>query len=94
MGLTIVVTRLEERLASDNPKMREPINNLDEVCRTHDIAYGKAKNLKEKHQADSEMLKQISNIPYMKRPWGTTAVQGAIMAKKKLGLGVGNEKRR
>ena len=34
------------------------------------------------------MLDDISKIPYMKRPWGTTAVQAMIAGKRKLGLGV------
>ena len=80
-------TKLEERLASNDPKVRDPINNLDSICQRHDIAYSKAKNLKDKHKADDVMLDEISKIPYMKRPWGTTAVQAMITGKRKLGLG-------
>ena len=81
-------TKLEERLTSNNPKIRDPINNLDAICQKHDIAYSKAKSLKDKHKADDVMLDEISKIPYMKRPWGTTAVQAMITGKRKLGLGV------
>ena len=80
-------TKLEERLTSNDPKIRDPINNLDSICQRHDVAYSKAKTLKDKHKADDVMLDEISKIPYMKRPWGTTAVQAMITGKRKLGLG-------
>ena len=80
-------TKLEERLTSNDPKIRDPINNLDAICQKHDIAYSEAKSLKDKHKADDMMLDEISKIPYMKRPWGTTAVQAMITGKRKLGLG-------
>ena len=54
----------------------------------HDIAYSKAKILKEKRKADDEMLDEISKIPYKDRPWGTTAVQAFIKGKRKLGFGL------
>ena len=85
-------TKLEERLASNDPKVRDPINNLDSICQRHDIAYSRAKNLKDKHAADDIMLDEISQIPYMKRPWGTTAVQAMISGKRTLGLGVKKRK--
>ena len=81
-------TKLEERLASNDPKIRNPINNLDAICQKHDIAYSEAKSLKDKHKADDVMLDEINKIPYMKRPWGTTAVQAMIAGKRRLGLGV------
>ena len=85
-------TKLEERLASNEPKYRDPINNLDSICQKHDIDYSKAKTLSDKHKADGLMLKRISEIPYMERPWGTTAVQAMIKGKKTLGLGVKKRK--
>ena len=85
-------TKLEQRLASNDPKIREPINNLDAICQKHDIAYNEAKSLKDKHKADDVMLDEISKIPYMKRPWGTTVVQAMITGKRKLGLGVKKKK--
>ena len=81
-------TRLEERLASNDPKYRDPINVLDGVCKQHDIDYSNAKSLHDKHIADDLMLKRIKEIPYKERPWGTTGVQALIGAKRKLGLGV------
>ena len=85
-------TKLEERLASNDPKIRDPINNLDSICQRHDIAYSKVQSLKDKHIADDVMLDETSKIPYMKRPWGTTAVQAMITGKRKLGLGVKQRK--
>ena len=76
------------RLNSNDPKIRDPINNLDAVCQSHDIAYSKAQSLKDKHVADQQMLDDISKIPYKNRPWGSTAVQAMIAGKKKLGVGV------
>ena len=85
-------TKLEKRLASNDPKYRDPINNLDKICQSHDIAYSKSKSLSDKHQADDIMLKRISEIPFKDRPWGTTAVQALIAGKKKIGLGVKKKK--
>ena len=85
-------TKLKERLASNEPKYRDPINSLDSICQKHDIDYSKAKTLSDKHKADGLMLKRISEIPYMERPWGTTAVQAMIKGKKTLGLGVKKKK--
>ena len=81
-------TKLEERLASNDPKIRDPINNLDSLCQRHDIAYSRAKSLRDKHTADDIMLDEISQIPYMERPCGTTAVQAMIAGKRKLALGL------
>ena len=87
-------TKLEQRLASSNPKYRDPINNLDSICQKHDIDYSNAKSLADKHTADELMLKRISKIPYKDRPWGTTAVQALIAGKKKAGLGLKKKKRK
>ena len=61
-------TKLEGRLASKDPKYRDPINNLDSICQKHDIDYSNASSLADKHKADDLMLKRISEIPYMQRP--------------------------
>ena len=81
-------TKLADRLASNDPKYKDPINALDSICQLHDIDYSNSKSLADKHKADELMLKRISKIPYKNRPWGTTAVQGLIAGKKKFGLGV------
>ena len=86
-------TKLEERLASNDPKYRDPINNLDSICQQHDIQYSNAKSLDDKHKADELMLKKISKIPFKDRPWGTTAVQGLIASKKRFGLGIQQKKK-
>ena len=52
-------TKLEERLASNDPKYRDPINNLDAICQKHDIDYSNAKNLKDKHIADDLITQNI-----------------------------------
>jgi len=79
-------TKLEQRLASSDPKIRDPINkNLDAICQKHDIDYSNALTLADKHKADELMLKRISDIPYWKRPWGTSIAQAAIKGKKKFG---------
>ena len=36
------------------------------------------------------MVKEIDNIPYNRRPWGTYAIKHIINNKQKLGLGVEN----
>ena len=33
------------------------------------------------------MVKEIDNIPYKDRPWGTAMVRSIINAKQKLGMG-------
>ena len=76
------------RLNSNDPKIRDPINNLDSACQNHDIAYSKAQSLKDKHIADQQMLDDITKIPYKDRPWGTSMAQAMIAGKKKLGVGI------
>jgi len=85
-------TKLEERLASNDPKYRDPINNLDSICQQHDIDYSNSKSLADKHKADDLMLKRISKIPFKDRPWGTTGVQALIASKRKIGLGIKKKK--
>ena len=47
-------TRLEERLSSNDPKIRDPINNLDSICQKHDIAY---------HGACVDSIREHNNLP-------------------------------
>ena len=82
-------TKLEDRLASNDPKYRDPINKLDAVCQQHDIAYSEAgDNLAKKHAADKIMEDSIKAIPFNQRPWFATPTMYAIKTKRKLGLGV------
>ena len=80
-------TKLDERLPSSDPKRREPINSLDVICQKHDIDYSNAESLSDKHEADRLIIKRMDEIPYIKRPWGTTAVQALMKSKVRLGLG-------
>ena len=82
-------TKLEERLHSNDPSIREPINKLDAICQQHDIAYSKAGNdLTKKHKADDVIVKAIGDIPFSQRPWFATPTMYTMAAKRNLGLGV------
>ena len=82
-------TKLEDRLNSNDPKYRDPINKLDAICQQHDIAYNEAgDNLAKKHAADKIMEDSIKAIPFGQRPWFATPAMHAIKTKRKLGLGV------
>ena len=82
-------TKLEDRLASNDPKYRDPTNKLDAVCQQHDIAYREAgDDLAKKHAADKIMEDSIKAIPFGQRPWFATLTMYAIKTKRKLGLGV------
>ena len=53
------VTHLEKRLARGDPG----INRLERIAKAHDIAYGKAKDLKDKWVADRKMIAKIDKLP-------------------------------
>ena len=40
----------------------EQKNQVDDICRIHDLAYGKAENQAEKHAADKIMLNQLHEM--------------------------------
>ena len=66
----------------------KPKNVLDKIASRHDICYElKPKN---KGLCDRIMVKEIDNIPFKERPWGTFAIKQIINTKQKLGLGVEN----
>ena len=52
-------TRLEKRLKRGD----KPINRLDRIAMHHDIAYSKAKILKDKWKADDVMIRSIHLLP-------------------------------
>ena len=52
-------THLKKRLARGDPV----INPLDRISKQHDIDYSKAKNLRDKWNADAKMIKSIENLP-------------------------------
>ena len=66
----------------------KPKNVLDKIASRHDICYElKPKN---KGLCDRIMVKEIDNIPFKERPWGTFAIKQIINTKQKLGLGIDN----
>ena len=52
-------THLKKRLARGDPG----INRLDRIAKAHDIDYDKAKNLKDKWEADRKMIAKIDKLP-------------------------------
>ena len=67
----------------------KPINRVDEVCMRHDIDYGNTTTLEEKHDADREMLYNLSLIqnPILREKVELFIVKNMISTKLKLGLG-------
>ena len=71
-------------------------NNLDSICKKHDIMYSIAENKgidskdikNRKKLADIQMIREIDTIPYNQRPYGTALVRGIINKKQQLGLSV------
>ena len=63
----------------------KPKNVLDKIASRHDICYEKWP--KNKGLCDRIMVKEIDNIPYKDRPWGTFAIKQIINTKQKLGMG-------
>ena len=79
--------RLDE---ADNPKpWSKPISRVDEVCMRHDINYGNSTTLEEKHEADREMLYNLSLIqnPTLREKVDRFIVKKMYSDKLKLGLG-------
>ena len=62
-------------------------NKTDSICMNHDICYSIGKN---KNDCDRVMVKEIDNIPFKEKPWGTFAIKQIINTKQKLGLGNNN----
>ena len=74
-------THLKKRLARGDPG----INRLDRIAKAHDIDYDKAKNLKDKWEADRKMIAKIDKLPGSKSL--TERIVRRIM-KTKLRLGM------
>ena len=51
----------------------------------HDICY--ELNPKNKGLCDRIMVKEIDNVPYKEKPWGTAVIRSIINTKQKLGMG-------
>ena len=62
----------------------KPKNILDKIASKHDTCYSVGKNI---NDCDRIMVKEIDNIPYKDRPFGTFAIKQIINAKQKLGMG-------
>ena len=63
----------------------KPKNILDKIASRHDICYElKPKN---KGLCDRVMVKEIDNIPFKEKPWGTFAIKQIINNKQRFGLG-------
>ena len=63
----------------------KPKNVLDKIASKHDICYElKPQN---KGLCDRIMVKEIDNIPFKEKPWGTFAIKQIINTKQKLGMG-------
>ena len=63
----------------------KPKNVLDKIASRHDICYElKPKN---KGLCDRIMVKEIDNVSYKDRPWGTFVNKQIINNKQKLGMG-------
>ena len=68
----------------------KPKNVLDKIASRHDIC----NELKPKNKGlcDRIMVKEIDNVPFNEKPWGTFTIKQLINTKQKLGLGIENNK--
>ena len=57
---------------------------MDKIASKHDTCYSVGKN---KNYCDRVMVKEIDDIGFKQRPWGTFAIKQIINTKQKLGLG-------
>ena len=74
-------THLKKRLARGDPG----INRLDRIAKAHDIDYDKAKNLKDKWEADRKMIAKIDKLPGSKS-LTERIVRRIMKAKLRLGM--------
>ena len=62
----------------------KPKNILDKIASRHDSCYSVGKN---KNDCGRIIVKEIDNIPYKEKPWGTFAIKQIINTKQKLRMG-------
>ena len=63
----------------------KPKNVLDKIASKHDICYElKPQNI---GLCDRIMVKEIDNIPFKEKPWGTFVIKQIINTKQNLGMG-------
>lgn len=75
-------TKLDKRLARGD----KGINELDEICKQHDIAYRDAKgNKKKKWAADKKMINALK-VKGKKKTWSEALIQKIMQTKYGLGL--------
>ena len=74
-------THLKKRLARGDPG----INRLDRIAKAHDIDYDRAKDFKDKWEADRKMIVKIDKLP---GPQTMTEriVKNIMKAKLRLGI--------
>lgn len=82
-------TRLEARLKRGD----RGINELDESCKKHDMAYAENKDLASRHQADDILAKDALKVVKSKKArigerLSALGVAGVMKAKVKLGMGL------
>ena len=70
-------TKLEKRLARGDPG----INRMDKLAKQHDIDYSRARNLRDKHKADTKMVKEINKFKNKRIPERVTKriMQGKLL---------------
>ena len=61
----------------------KPKNVLDKIASRHDTCYAVGKS---KNDCDRIMVKEIDDIPYKERPWGSYAIKQIINTEQKLGM--------
>ena len=59
-------------------------NILDKIASKHDSCYSVGKN---KNECDRIMVKEIDDIPYKGKPWGTAMIRSIINTKQRFGMG-------
>lgn len=82
-------TKLKERLERGD----RGVNDLDEACKEHDIAYSKSTELTERHIADNKLfdiaVKRLkSKDVAVGEKLAAAVVAGAMKGKTKLGMGI------
>lgn len=88
-------TRLKERLE----RGERGINQLDEACKAHDIAYSQTSDLEKRHEADRILAKKAwdrvrSQDAGVLEKTAALAVTGIMKGKTKLGMGGSRKKGR
>lgn len=88
-------TKLQKRLARGDLG----INQLDDACREHDIAYSKSRNLEDRHKADKILEEKAwQRVKSQNAKFGEKSaawmITNTMKAKRKLGMGCSKRKNR